>query len=81
MGGDSVGGVGFAPQHNIFYDQHVTTSALSMLDVAGISACTIKCSQTYSCGGKVIGNFTITRAFSKGTISGTPVTYVTVTKQ
>jgi hypothetical protein len=80
-GGESVGGVDFVPKHNIFYDQHITTSAVSMLDAAGISSCTTKCSQTYSCGGKVIGTFSITRAYSKGTISGTPVTFVTVTKQ
>ena len=78
--GGSTFGQNFPARQNIFYDQHVTTSGVSILDAAGITSCTAVCSQSYSCGGHVIGNFTITRRFTKGTISGTPVTNVTVTK-
>jgi len=79
--GGSTFGQNFAATQNIFYDQHVTTSGVSILDSAGINSCQATCAQTYSCGGNVIGNFTINRSFTKGTIQNTPVTNVTVTKQ
>ena len=64
------------------YDFHTTTDPTSLLNAPGApSACMIVCAQTYYCNGNIIGTFTVTRAFSKGTIQGTPVTNVNVTKQ
>jgi uncharacterized protein DUF6531 len=79
--GGSAFGVTFPPQHNIFYDQHTTTSTVSFLDQAGISSCVAVCKQTYTCNATVIGTFNVTRTFTKGTIQSTPVTNVAVTKQ
>jgi hypothetical protein len=73
-------GQNFPARTNIFYDQHVTTDVVSLLDTAGINSCTAVCSQQYSCGGTVIGRFTITRRFAKSSISSTPVTIVNVSK-
>jgi hypothetical protein len=79
--GGSTFGQNFAATQNIFYDQHVTTGTVSALDAAGINSCQVTCAQSYSCGGHVIGTFTINRSLTKGTIQNTPVTDVTVTKQ
>jgi hypothetical protein len=79
--GGSTFGQTFTGTTNIFYDQHTSTGSVSALDSAGIDSCTRVCNQTYSCGGNVIGTFTINRSFTKGTIQNTPVTNVTVTKQ
>ena len=79
--GGTAFGQTFTGTTNIFYDLHTSTGAVSALDSAGINSCTRVCSQTYSCGGHVIGTFTINRSFTKGTIQNTPVTNVTVTKQ
>jgi hypothetical protein len=79
--GGSTFGQAFTGTTNIFYDQHTSTGSVSALDAAGIDSCTRVCNQTYSCGGHVIGTFTINRSFTKGTIQNTPVTNVTVTKQ
>jgi hypothetical protein len=67
--------------HDGFYDEHASIATTSALDAAGINACTIVCQQTYYCNGDSVGNFTITRTFTKGTISGQSVTFVTVTKK
>jgi hypothetical protein len=67
--------------HDGFYDEHTTSSSISLLDAAKISSCAVTCSQIYSCNGKAVGNFSITRTFTKGTIQGQNVTFVTVTKQ
>lgn len=68
-------------QHNIFYDEHVVESTTSLLDYSNITSCTAVCRQTYSCSGKSVGSFTVTYSFTKGTISGTPVTQVSATVQ
>jgi hypothetical protein len=78
--GGSTFGQTFPAATNTFYDQHASTSASSALDAAGINSCSSSCKQVYSCGGTPIGTFTINRSFTKGTIQGTPVTNVTVTK-
>jgi hypothetical protein len=79
--GGSEFGQNFAPTQNIFYDKHFSTGAVSALDTAGIDSCAASCTQSYSCGGHVIGSFTVNRSFTKGTIQNTPVTNVAVTKQ
>jgi hypothetical protein len=75
-------GSNFPSATNIFYDFHLTEIAMSFLDTSGTnqSSCQVQCTQSYSCGGKVIGNFVITRNFSKDQIQGTPVTRVDVKK-
>jgi hypothetical protein len=79
--GGEVFGVQFPATQNIFYDRHTTTATFSALHQAGQESCQVVCQQTYSCGGQVIGTFTVTRTFQKDTIQGTPVTRVTITKQ
>jgi hypothetical protein len=80
LGNGQVDGVPFPATHNIFYDVHVQRGSTSLL-APGAASCTVACSQTWSCGGKQIGSFTITHTFSSDTIQGTPVTRVTVAEQ
>ncbi|HEY6763158.1 MAG TPA: hypothetical protein VI386_00165, partial [Candidatus Sulfotelmatobacter sp.] len=65
---------------NTMWDEHIVASSSSLLGTSG-QQCSIQCSQQYSCGGTVIGSYTITYTFKTGTISGTPVTNVTATVQ
>jgi hypothetical protein len=69
------------PVENIFYDEHAATATYSALDQYGSNGCTATCTQTYSCGGIPMGTFAVTRTYTKGTINGTAVTNVNVTKQ
>lgn len=79
--GGSDFGVNKFPAANTFYDFHETGDTRNLLVVANQNSCTVGCSQTYSCNGRLIGSFTIIRNFTKDTIQGTPVTRVTVSKQ
>lgn len=79
--GGSAFGVPFPSTTNIFYDFHTSTDTVSRLDAAHINSCTAGCNQTYSCGGRIIGSFTIIRDYTKDTIQNTPVSRVKVTKQ
>ena len=65
---------------NIFYDQHYTTNSQNILALVGISSCTAVCKQTYSCAGKPIGSFTVTKDYEPGTINGYAVTNVNASK-
>jgi hypothetical protein len=80
-GGTAFDGTPVQGQHNIFFDQHYATNTLSLLDAGGIDSCKVICLQTYSCNSKSVGNFTITRVLTKGTIQGQKVTLITTTKQ
>lgn len=80
-GASTLGVFSFPSTTNIFYDKHSYQQPFSALDNAGINSCTAVCAQSYSCTGRTIGKFTITKKFTKGTIQNTPVTFVTVTKQ
>jgi hypothetical protein len=75
-------GVSLPATENIFWDAHVTaTKAYSVLNHYGITSCSRTCAQTYTCNGKSVGSFTITRKFTKTTLGGQSVTLVTVTKK
>ena len=76
-------GLSWNAQHDIMWDEHSNTAPTSVLNAPGvnISACTVSCIQTYYCGPAAVGTFTILYDFNRGTIDGTPVTNVTVTKQ
>jgi len=78
--GTATDGTPFPATPNVMWDEHVVASASNLLGPSG-KQCSIQCSQQYSCGGTVIGNYTITYTFSTGTISGTPVTNVTAAVQ
>lgn len=68
---------------NTFYDEHAAgepTDILANTPIVQVS-CQVVCSQTYSCDGSPIGNFTITRTFTKDEIQNTPVAREAVTKQ
>ncbi len=71
----------FPKMDNIFYDKHSYEQPISVLDNAGITSCTAVCAQTYSCSKASLGNFTVTKKFTKGTIQNTNVTFVNVTKK
>lgn len=71
----------FLAVQNQFYDIHVATSNANALAAAGLPSCSVVCSQSYSCGGSSVGSFTITYRFSTGTVNGSSVTNVGVTKQ
>jgi hypothetical protein len=68
---------------NVFWDEHIAADSVSLLDFSKIDSCQVVCKQQYTCGSDTtaIANFTITFSFTKGTINGTPVTNVTVTKE
>lgn len=71
------------PATNTFYDEHATgviADILANTPIVQVS-CQVVCSQTYSCGGVNIGNFTITRTFTKDVIQNTDVARLTITKQ
>jgi hypothetical protein len=79
--GTAINGQQFPAQVSVFYDQHASVSNVSLLDYSGINSCTTVCTQQYSCAGTPVGNpFTITYTYTKGTLSGQPVTNVGVTK-
>ena len=82
-GGGTTFGQPFSAQDNIFWDEHVRAASTSLLNAPGVTttSCTMVCSQTYQCNGHTIGSFTIVYGLSTGTIDGTPVTNVSVTKQ
>ncbi len=74
--GNSIPGAG----SNQFQDEHIVRNTGDVL--AGYSAnysCTQTCSQIYSACSQPVGSFTITRTYTHSSISGTPVTQITVT--
>jgi Glucodextranase, domain B len=83
--GGSELGFNFPAQHNVFYDEHLFGATVSVLDAPEIpptlNSCTASCTQQYLCEGNVIGTYTVTRTFTRGTINGQKVTNITVTKQ
>lgn len=83
QGGGTTFGVPVPPTSDVFWDEHARASTSSWLNAPGVtqSACTQAYSQIYSCNGIPIASFYIVYGFSRGTIQGTPVTTVSVTKQ
>jgi hypothetical protein len=79
--GQALDGTLLAATPNAFWDEHAIASSSSLLDYYGATSCKIVCNQQYSCNSTQLGAFTLTFNFTKGTINGTPVTNVTVTKQ
>ena len=79
-GGTTIDGQTLQAQQNVFYDEHVIESNVSLLDYYNVTgSCQAVCTQTYSCVERPMGTDTITYTFSRSTISGTPVTSVTAT--
>jgi hypothetical protein len=64
-----------------FFDTHAHFDPRDLLAVAGRSSCRTVCAQIYKCGGKTIGNFTITRNYSPSVIGAASVTRIQVQKQ
>jgi hypothetical protein len=79
--GQQIWGQTFPAVPNQFYDNHGITATGNLLQAFNQTSCTVVCSQSYSCGGSVIGNFTITYSLNPGTANGYAVTQVTATKQ
>ncbi len=66
---------------NEFFDQHTVTSSQSLLNATGGgNTCSQKCSELYinECSQVILLSYFYTYTFTKSTISGTPVTLVTV---
>jgi hypothetical protein len=66
---------------NEFFDQHTVTWSQSLLNsTGGGNTCSQKCSELYTneCSQIILLNYFYTYTFTKSTISGTPVTLVTV---
>jgi len=78
--GTALDGTPLPATPNVIWDEHAVAVPSNLLGSSGKS-CSIQCSQQISCGGVVIGNYTITYSFSTGTINGTPVTNVTAAVQ
>ena len=78
--GETQWGTTFPEVPNQFYDNHGIYANYNMLQSFGQSSCTVICSQSYSCGGNVIGSFTITYSLNPGTVNGYAVTQVTAQK-
>ncbi len=74
-------GNNYPSAYNAYYDAHTIKSASNVLSGTGVSSCQATATQTYSCAGQVFGKFNLTNTYQAGYIGGTPVTFVTVTKQ
>ena len=53
----------------------------SLLGGTGVNSCVATCAQTYKSCGVTIGSFTITKTLTHGSLNGTAVTNVSVSKQ
>jgi hypothetical protein len=72
-------------RRNRFYDFHTSRWNESRLhdstqNPTGMDECTVVCNQSYVCGERVLGNFRITRHFSKDVRNGREITVVNTTK-
>ena len=74
-------GVQFGSFDNTFYDEHVIYLNFDVLGSTNVSSCQATATQVYTCDGKQIGTFTITNTYTHGSLSGTPVTNISTTKQ
>jgi hypothetical protein len=66
---------------NEYYDSHKLLVNINVLGLTNVDSCVAKATQTYSCGGSVVGTFTLTNTYRKGTLNGTQVTTITTDKQ
>jgi hypothetical protein len=66
---------------NDFYDSHKNLVNINVLGLTDVSSCVARATQTYSCNGSLVGTFTLTNTYTKGTLNGTAVTNVSTTKQ
>ena len=66
---------------NDFYDSHKTIVNINVLGQTSIQSCVAKASQRYYCSGSLVGTFTLTNTYARGTINGQAVTNVSTTKQ
>ena len=71
----------FPAKYNIFYDEHAFTASNDSLGIGNPpSSCVATIHQVYTCNGKSIASFTITKTFTHGTANGGPATIVTIQK-
>jgi len=71
-------GMGVA-EPDVFWDLHAIRGNGSLLHQANRASCQVTCGQSYSCGGQVIGRFTITMTLTRD--DAAHVTRVSVAKQ
>lgn len=74
-------GIPYPSVLNSYYDEHVNDVNFDVLGATSVSSCVSVATQIYRCGGQQIGTFTLSKTFTHGMLSGTPVTNVSVTKQ
>ncbi len=73
--GTTLDGTNLPATPNVMWDEHAVASSSSLL--ASGQSCSATCSQRYTCGGTVIGQYTITYGFTTSMMNGTLVTNVT----
>lgn len=71
----------FASITDDFYDSHKLLVNINVLGLTSVTSCVAKATQTYTCGGRTVGTFTLTNTYTKGTLNGNTVTNVSTTKQ
>jgi RHS repeat-associated protein len=75
------GPFGLPPKYNVFYDTHASQNGESLCHKYGVQSCSVSCWQNYYSAGVLIGQFTITRTFTRTMLFGQRFTLVEVTKQ
>lgn len=71
----------FPAKYDIFYDEHTFTASNDSLGVGNPpSSCVATIHQVYTCNGKSIASFTITKNFTHSNANGGPATIVTIQK-
>ena len=66
---------------NDFYDSHKIIVGINVLGQTSVQSCVAKATQKYYCSGSLVGTFTLTNTYTRGTINGQAVTNVSTTKQ
>jgi len=66
---------------NDFYDSHKIIVGIYVLGQTSVQSCVAKATQKYYCSGSLVGTFTLTNTYTRGTINGQAVTNVSTTKQ
>ncbi len=73
----------FPAKKNVFYDEHHLINTANALSYAGskTTSCQSTATQTYYCGGKALGTFSLILTYNLGTANGGPATLVNVIKK
>jgi hypothetical protein len=74
-------GMNYPSVSNDFYDSHKLLGPINVLGLTNVQSCYATAVQVYTCDGNIVGTFTLTNTYTRGTLNGNSVTNVTTTKQ